>query len=290
MSDAPHRFLIAHRGASAYAPEHTRAAYELAIQQGADYIEPDLAVTKDGALVVIHDDTLERTTNVEAVFPDRARGVETGQARGRRWFVADFTLAELRTLDAGAPFASRFVGERILTLDEVIDIADGRAGIVPELKSPALYRGRGVDPVELVANVFRRRGLERHDPSLPVLLQTFDVEAARGLAAALPLVPRVLLLDEGHDPSAFSDAGLTALRTFVTGIAPHRSLLDGQPDIVRRAHARDLTVVPWTFRATTSTRFPDVTAEMTYYLDELGVDGLFTDNPDLFPRPAQPAG
>ena len=87
------RLLIAHRGASAYTPEHTRAAYELAIRQGADFIEPDLAVTSDGALVAIHDDTLDRTTDVEGRFPDRARTIQIDGRPARRWFVADFTLA-----------------------------------------------------------------------------------------------------------------------------------------------------------------------------------------------------
>src|SRR5687767_1614022 len=90
MQTVPPRPLVAHRGASAYAPEHTLAAYRLAIQQGADYVEQDLAVTKDGVLICLHDDTLDRTTNVEEVFPDR-----------KPWLAVDFTLAEIKRLDAG---------------------------------------------------------------------------------------------------------------------------------------------------------------------------------------------
>ena len=88
--------VVAHRGASAYAPEHTLAAYSLAIDQGADFVEQDLAVTKDGVLVCIHDLTLERTTNVEAVFPDRSVEDTLGGNATRRWLVNDFTLAEIR--------------------------------------------------------------------------------------------------------------------------------------------------------------------------------------------------
>ena len=97
----PRKLLVAHRGASAYAPEHTLAAYRLALEQGADFVEQDLGVTRDGVLVCLHDPTLERTTDVEQVFPDRFRQVDGA----RRWFVADFTLDEIKRLDAGAWFA-----------------------------------------------------------------------------------------------------------------------------------------------------------------------------------------
>src|SRR4029453_2445566 len=94
--------VIAHRGASAYAPEHTRAAYELAVRQKADFVEQDLAVTRDGALICLHDESLERTTDVEEVFPDRAR---TDPGTGaKRWMAGDFTLAEIKRLDAGSWF------------------------------------------------------------------------------------------------------------------------------------------------------------------------------------------
>src|SRR5262245_33869374 len=92
---------VAHRGASAYAPEHTKAAYELAIAQGADYVEQDLAVTRDGALICLHDDSLERTTDVEQVFPDR---FVTDAKGAKHWMAGDFTLAEIKRLDAGAWF------------------------------------------------------------------------------------------------------------------------------------------------------------------------------------------
>jgi glycerophosphoryl diester phosphodiesterase len=94
------RQLVAHRGASAYAPEHTLAAYRLAIEQGADYVEQDLAVTRDGRLICLHDESLERTTNVEDIVPERAT---VDPATGRRtWLAVDFTLAEIRRLDAGS--------------------------------------------------------------------------------------------------------------------------------------------------------------------------------------------
>ena len=124
----PQKQLVAHRGASAYAPEHTLEAYRLAIEQGADFVEQDLAVTKDGVLVCIHDLTLERTTNVEEVFPDRfVRGHERRRPGDSRWLVADFTLAEIKQLDAGSWFNAKFAGARIPTFQEAIDAVRGKA-------------------------------------------------------------------------------------------------------------------------------------------------------------------
>ena len=164
--------LVAHRGASAYAPEHTLAAYRLALEQGADFVEQDLGVTRDGVLVCVHDDSLERTTNVEEVFPDRfTEESRTGRIR-RRWRVADFTLAEIKQLDAGSWFGPSFTGARVPTWQEAIDLVRGKAGVFPELKSPADSEARGVDMTTLVVNVLRANGLDRAgaDPSTPVII------------------------------------------------------------------------------------------------------------------------
>src|SRR5687768_15905905 len=102
--------VVAHRGASAYAPEHTCAAYRLALEQGADYVEQDLAVTRDGVLVCLHDDTLERTSDVAQVYPKRFAENAVGQTPGKHWLANDFTLAEIRRLDIGRWFDPKFVG------------------------------------------------------------------------------------------------------------------------------------------------------------------------------------
>ena len=108
---------IAHRGASFDAPEHTLAAYELALKHGADFVEPDLQLTKDGVLVCVHDTTLDRTTDVAKVFPDRAKEVN-----GRKsWPVAEFTLKEIQTLDAGAWKGKEFAGQKVPTFQQMID-------------------------------------------------------------------------------------------------------------------------------------------------------------------------
>jgi glycerophosphoryl diester phosphodiesterase len=148
--------LVAHRGASAYAPEHTIAAYTLAMQQHADFVEQDLAVTKDGVLVCIHDLSLERTTNVEDVFPDRSVEDKTGASPVKRWLVADFTLDEIKRLDAGSWFDAKFAGAKVPTFQEAIDLVRGKAGLYPELKDPAFYRDRGVHPEQLLAAILKK--------------------------------------------------------------------------------------------------------------------------------------
>lgn len=277
---------VAHRGASAYAPEHTAAAYHLAIAQGADYVEQDLAVTRDLTLVSIHDPTLERTTNVEELFPDRFVRDAKGE---KRWYVADFTLAEIKTLDAGLWFDARFAGERILTWDEAVAVVAGRAGLYPELKTPELYRARGVDVAELFATAVRRRQLDVATPirgRAPVILQSFDAETVREAARLLPQVPRTLLI--GSEAAANEWLGsperVKAIAGFATGIGPAKTIVAERPILVAWAHSAGLTVTPYTFRAADARGFNDVTAEMTHYLHTLGVDALFTDNPDRFPR------
>jgi glycerophosphoryl diester phosphodiesterase len=273
---------IAHRGASAYAPEHTREAYALAIEQGADFVEQDLGVTKDGVLVCLHDPTLERTTNVEAVFPDRAvreRGV-------LRWYLRDFTVAEIERLDAGSWFGPAFTGARILTWQAAIDLIGGVAGLYPELKLPSLSRERGVDMVRLFVESLRQNGLAGGSagPRTPLVVQSFDAEALQALAAQVPDVPRVFLIEPRDAARWMTPEGLRAIRRFATGIGPSKAILDGRPDLVRLAHAAGLTVAPYTFRSRASGRFPTVRDEMRYFLFDLGVDAVFTDNPDLFPR------
>lgn len=285
LAQAPVKRSVAHRGASAYAPEHTAAAYRLAITQGADYVEQDLAVTKDGALVCLHDDSLERTTNVEEVFPDRAATDAQGR---RRWLVADFTLAEIKRLDAGSWLDAQFTGERVLTFDEAIDLVGTAAGYYPELKSPALYRTRNVDIVALFAEVVKRRGLQGRmaDGRARLVVQSFDEQAVRDLAKALPEVPRTFLIGGGPNVERWlsSAAALKEMATFASDVGPAKQLVSQNPAMVGWAHAADLTVTPYTFRSGATGTFPDVEAEMRQFLYVYGVDQVFTDNPDKFPR------
>jgi glycerophosphoryl diester phosphodiesterase len=286
-------FVIAHRGASAYAPEHTRAAYELAIEQGADYVEQDLTLTRDGVLICLHDDTLERTTDVETRFPDRAV-TETGRdgQPTRRWYANDFTLAEIRTLDAGSWFDPGFAYARIVTFEEAIELVRGRAGLFPELKSPARLNARGgVDMERAVADILAKHGLAsgamvKDVPA--VYLQSFEEKSLRRLAELLPDVPRTLLVGDPAGAARWLTAdGLREARTFATAIGPARQIVERTPALVADAHAAGLAVVPWTFRQARGTGPAErdaAIAAMRRFSAELKVDALFTDNPDLFPR------
>jgi glycerophosphoryl diester phosphodiesterase len=273
---------IAHRGASGSAPEHTAAAYRLAIEQGVNFVEQDLGVTRDNQLICIHDDTLERTTNAAEVFASRVSKVQM-RTPGPHWLVNDFTLDEVKRLDAGKWFDAKFAGAKLLTFQEAIDLVKGKAGLYPELKSPQLYKSRGIDQVKLFVEVIKKNGLEKPESlkTTPVIIQSFDEEAVRRVATELPTIPRILLVDTGGD---VSDARLREIAKYATGVGPTKSLIAGRPALVKTAHDLGMTVTSWTFRANEKTSYPNVRAEMSHFLYDLGIDALFTNDPDQFPR------
>ncbi|MEQ3554448.1 glycerophosphodiester phosphodiesterase family protein [Pseudonocardia nematodicida] len=159
--------VVAHRGASADAPENTLAAVEEAIAQDADSIEVDVQRTADGHLVLLHDVTLTRTTDVERVFPDRALDP-----------VGEFTLDELKRLDAGSWFGPEFAGEPIPTFDELLERTGDRAALLIELKEPARYPGIGSEVAAAIG-----------DPRPGVVVQSFDHDVMTAFAAVAPDVP-----------------------------------------------------------------------------------------------------
>jgi glycerophosphoryl diester phosphodiesterase len=283
VAQTPRKTNVAHRGASAYAPEHTLAAYRLALAQGADFVEQDLAVTRDGVLICLHDPSLERTTNVEEVFPTRFTEIEYEGKTRRAWLANDFTLEEIKRLDAGAWFDARYAGERVPTFDEAVALVKGKAGLFPELKTPEIYKGRDVRFEALVAAALDKHGLRgpKAPASSPVILQTFGEESARTLAAMEIGVPIVLLIGRGD---GWTEARVGEWKGVVQGLGPDKGILQKTPDLVRWAHRAGLTVIPYTFRTANTGSFPTVQAEMQHFLYTLDVDGLFTDNPDLFPR------
>lgn len=284
MAQTPKKLNVAHRGASGYAPEHTLAAYRLAIEQGADFVEQDLAVTKDGVLICLHDASLERTTDVEAKFPTRFSEVTIEGKTRKAWLANDFTLAEIKTLDAGSWFDPKFAGERVPTFDEAVALVRGKAGLYPELKTPEIYEGRNVDFVALVEAALDRLKLRgpAADPKTPVILQTFGESTARALAARRIGVPVVFLFDVRGTFDA--PAMVASWKGVIAGFGPAKQVLARAPEFVKLAHAAGMTVTPYTFRAAATPGYANVTAEMEHFLYTLGVDALFTDNPDKFPR------
>jgi len=284
------KILVAHRGASAYAPEHTLEAYRLAIGQRADYVEQDLQITRDGVLVCLHDLTLERTTNVEDVFPDRFRSdVSADQPAGaqaaKHWYVSDFTLAEIKQLDAGSWFDGKFKGARVPAFQEAIDAVRGRAGLYPETKAPEVYGSRGFDMERLLIAALKKNRLEKSDARTPVIIQSFSAESLRKLRTRHKTdLPLTFLIHADPRIEWLTAEGLKRVKDFASGIGPNKALIERQPEIVRWAHEAGLTVTPYTFRSSQTGRYADVSEEMRQFLFTFGVDAVFTDNPDRFPR------
>ncbi len=278
----PRPWVVAHRGASAYAPENTVPAFTLAATQGATFVEIDLQRTKDGALVCLHDLTLERTTDVEDLFPGRARPVVVRGETGRQWPLDDFTLAEVRRLDAGRWFGASFAGTRVPTFAEAIEAVRGRTGLYIELKAPE--RHPGIE-AQMIAEL-RAAGLDQPwaDARTPIVVQSFTAGSLERIATELrsPL-PLHLLFGAGDAARWTSPEGLAEARRFVSGLSPDKQVIRQDPGLVARARALGLRVTPYTYRASSTPDHADVTAEMRDAI-AAGVDGVITDNPDRMPR------
>jgi glycerophosphoryl diester phosphodiesterase len=275
-SDRTRPIVIAHRGASGERPEHTLAAYNLAIDQGADFIEPDLVITSDGALVCRHENEISGTTNVadHPEFTERRREKTVDGVAATGWWVEDFTLAELKTLRCKErlpqlrPHNTAYDGqEEIPTFAEVLDLARSRGvGIYPELKHPSFLRGAGHDPVEPFVAAVNAAGGQRAADIM--FVQCFEVAPLLQLAGMSSLRWRLvqLVAAEGgpwdrQDTTyarMLTDEGLRRIAGYAAGIGPEKSLIiprDAQrrslpaTDLVARAHGAGLVVHPWTFRA-----------------------------------------
>jgi glycerophosphoryl diester phosphodiesterase len=304
--------VIGHRGAPAYRPEHTTASFELAIDLGADLIEPDVVISRDGVLIVRHENELSLSTDVAGrpEFAARRTTKVVTDAPCTGWFAEDFTFAELRTLRAIEriphlrPLNTAYDGHfGILTLAEVVDLARSRSTadrpirVLAELKHPGWSTAHGLPMADLVADELRR--LDATDASGTVMLQSFDATVLRDLRAHLgEHGPHMVQLidDFAADDRMVTRAGLREISTYAQGIAPskERILRDartGYSALVTEAHRAALTVFCWTLRAENAflpghlrrgqapSALGDALGDARYLL-ELGVDGLITDSPD----------
>jgi len=277
------KIVIAHRGASAYAPENTLPAFRRAIDMGADFIEYDVQVTKDKQLVILHDQTLERTTNVEELFPARGR-IDAGDKSGKKhWYVYDFTLAEIKKLDAGSWVGTNFKGTAIPTFQETLDIARGRAGHLIELKVPDEYNARGVDMERLTLAQLKRYYLAtpKSQTGSPIIIQSFNARSLQKIALELKSPLPLHLLTTADDKQGWlTRKGLAKVKSFCVGISPHKESLTKNPDIITWAHELGLRVTPYTF-TTASQEAQSLHADMFRFLYTLKADGVITDNPDV---------
>ena len=305
------KIVIAHRGASGYLPEHTLAAKAMAHAMGAHYIEQDVVMTKDDALIVLHDITLDRTTDVAEKFPDRVR--EDG-----RYYAIDFTLEEVRSLAATEAFVmeegkkvqgykNRFPinlsSFSVPTLEEEIQLIQGLnkstgkdVGIYPEIKQPKFHRDEGKDISTAVVKLLKEYGY--FSRSEKVFLQTFSFKELKEIRTNI--FPEVgveidLILLVGNKntyPWIFEEGGMEKIAKFADGIGPDKSLVISREStasnaqitpLVSRAHAVGLKVHPYTYRLDPGQipNYADDFDELLrkHFLDA-DVDGIFTDFPD----------
>ena len=306
--------IIAHRGASGERPEHTIASYTRAIEQGADYIEPDLVLTKDGVLVARHENEISETTDVadKPEFADRKTSKTIDGEKMTGWFTEDFTLAELKTLRAkerlpqlrkdNMAFDRQF---EIQTFEEILTLAKAHnVGVYPETKHPSYFASIGLPHEAPLLALLTRFGHVTKDA--PIFIQSFEVENLKALRPKTKL-RLIQLMEEKGSPADRSDLtypdmataeGLKIIATYADGVGPNKAMVIprtiignlGTPTtLVADAHKVGLAVHPWTFRrenyflplAQKSGVDPrgigDVQAEMKAFL-ATGIDGIFSDN------------
>ena len=306
--------IIAHRGASGERPEHTIASYTRAIEQGADYIEPDLVLTKDGVLVARHENEISETTNIaeKREFANRKTSKTIDGEKMTGWFTEDFTLDELKTLRAkerlpqlrkdNMAFDRQF---EIPTFEEILTLAKTHnVGVYPETKHPSYFASIGLPHEAPLLAMLTRFGHVTKDA--PIFIQSFEVENLKALRPKTKL-RLIQLMDDTGSPADRSEMtypqmatadGLNIVATYADGVGPNKAMVIprtmignlGTPTtLVADAHKVGLAVHPWTFRrenyflplAQKSGIDPrgigDVQAEMKAFL-ATGIDGIFSDN------------
>jgi len=294
----PWPIVIAHRGASGYLPEHTLEAAAYAHALGADYIEQDCVLTKDRVPVVLHDITLNRTTNVAEVFPDRKH--DDG-----KWYAFDFTLAELNQLQVH----ERYAGERsnrfprgksefhICTLRQQIELIQGldqscetQTGLYIELKQPARHHAEGLDIAREILKVLQEYDL--HEAEDHIYLQCFENAELRRLRDELKCrLPLIQLL--GFPPSKekvreyarYVDGLGLAIKCVFQGMSDDPDPQPRLTDIIRIAHQHSLQVHVWTLRKDAlpkGVNSPELLLD--WLVQKSGADGVFSDHPDVVVR------
>ncbi|MEV7728203.1 glycerophosphodiester phosphodiesterase family protein [Streptomyces sp. NPDC087917] len=247
--------VYAHRGASAYAPENTLEAIDLAMWLGIDWVENDVQRTKDGELVVVHDDTLARTTDVEQVFPDR-----------KPWRVKDFTAAEIARLDAGSWYAPRFAGARVPTLREYMErVQDNRQSLLLEIKKPELYPGIEGETLRLLEDT---GWLDEEHVSRRLVVQSFSADSVKIVHGLRPDLVTAFL----GTPTV---AELPRYAEFTDRINPWHTTISADwvaaVHGLRGAHGKAMEVDTWIVDDAATAR----------KVQGMGVDGIITNAPDV---------
>lgn len=256
--------IVAHRGASAYAPENTLSAIDAAAALGFKWVENDVQRTKDGELIIMHDTTLSRTTNVEQMFPGRAP-----------WKISDFTLDEIEQLDAGSWFSPEFAGERVPTLKEYIEgVEDNRQSLLMEIKAPELYPGIERQTLRELRDEgwLDRRHIKRH-----LIVQSFSADSVKKVHELQPRVKTGFL----GTPAV---ADLPEYAKFSDQVNPNYGTINAAyvaaVQAVRGAHGRPLEVYTWTVND----------GPNAVKVAKMGVDGVITNKPDVVREALEEAG
>ncbi|MGL4513749.1 MAG: glycerophosphodiester phosphodiesterase family protein [Lacipirellulaceae bacterium] len=294
VASAHEPLVIAHRGASGYLPEHTLVGVAMAYGLGADMIEQDVVLTSDGVPIVLHDLTLDATTDVARVFPGRAG------ADGKH-YAADFTLEEVRRLRvtgrraavAGPPTSWRFPADRaeglalrVPTLADELDLVrglnsstGGEVGVIVELKEPAWHRQRGMDLAVATLAVLAAYGYE--NPEDGALIQCFDATETRRLRADLGCQLPLCQLLGGAKPATREQLAAIASQADSVG-PPIDHVLGGDgagAEYIDDAHAAGLAVYAYTLRRDALPDWAESEGDVVERLTAAGIDGYFTDFP-----------
>lgn len=239
---------IAHRGASGYAPENTMAAFEKAFEMGADMLELDVQLSKDGQVVVIHDSTVERTTN--------------GQGK-----VGDLTLEELQKLDAGSWYHTEFKGEIIPTLAEVLEHYGGRIGLLIEIKSPSHHPGIEKKIAECIEKSMVSSNSSGRYKDM-VIVQSADTDSLLQFHRLMPDIPLGVVITSSKEISV---QHLQDMKVYADYVSVSMRLIT--KGLVQKIHQSDMKTLVWTVR--------DM-LQIPYFL-QIDVDGIITDYPDRVP-------
>jgi glycerophosphoryl diester phosphodiesterase len=303
--------IIGHRGACGYRPEHTLASYQLAIDMGADYIEPDLVMTKDGVLMARHENEISGTTDAAVKFPDRKKTKKVDGNEITGWFIEDFTLKEIKTLKAKERLEFRdhsYDGKfEVATFEEILTLLKHQkrtVGIYPETKHPTYFHSIGLPLENAVIKTLEKFGMNKKNS--PVFLQSFELSSLKILKKISPL-PLIYLIDDPElipgdhqvhgDKRTYLDMlkpeNLKEISETANGIGPYKRYILPEDkngnllpptNLIQEAHAVGLKVHPYTFRKEpkylNKAYQGDPQKEYLQFF-ELGVDAVFSDFSDI---------